>query len=281
MTKRVKHSGQLIHQSLRLVIKQKKLIVLPFLSSITMLIILALVVTPFVNYEKAQLALQKNETHLIAWAYVILLLLLFVIHQIALYFSAALTYCVNVHIHGKSVQLIKGIKNANSHFIQLYNWNSFAGTIGIFLMLFQKWLRNFSFHKKMFKGLSWFIATYLVIPVIMSEKTGPIKSIKRSAELIHATWGENLKTNFGIIPLLVFARFLTMVPLIIGFIKGTHQDIIIGTVLTIALVIIVTTISSITHTVLACVLYLYTSKNKIVPEFNEKLIKNAFIKTTV
>lgn len=277
MTKRIKHGGQLVHQSLRVVKNQKKLIVFPLAASIITLILLAFIVTPITTYEKTQIALHKNQAHVIVWAYVIVLLFLFVTHQVAIHFMAAMTHCVNQHFKGKPVKLSEGIKAANSHFIQLYNWNSYAGTIGIVINLTQRFLRPLSFYQKMFQGLRWIIATYLVIPVIMANKTGPVKSIKRSAELIRKTWGINLRPQFGFLPLLLLARFLTLIPLIIGLIKGGHQNILIGTAITVALVILVTTVSSITRTIIACVLHNYAAEGVIAPEFDEKLIKKAFV----
>lgn len=280
MKKRVQHASQLIHQSMRVVKQQKKLLLLPLISSVVILLMLTLVITPITHYEKMQLMLHKNQPHIIILAYVIGLLFIFVVHQIALQFSAALTHCINQYFKGNRTLLMGGIKAANAHFIQLYNWNSYAATIGILIHLFYPLLQNLPFYKRLLQGLRWTIATYLVIPVIMANKTGPVKSIKRSAELIGNTWGKNLKTNFRFIPFLLFLRFLMLIPLIVGLLKGGHQNIIIGGILTVTLVIIVTTISSITQTILTCALHLYASEGIIAPGFDETALKSAFIERT-
>lgn len=277
MTKRIKHGSQLIHQSMRLVYHHKKLIVLPLISSSIIIIMMAFLYVPLSRYEKIQVALQHATTSTIVWAYVILLLFLFIVHQVAIYFTAALSHCTKQYFKGRAMLIMEGIKAANSHFLQLYNWNSYAGTVGIFLNLFQKALRKMKFYQRIFQGLRWVIATYLVIPVIMTDKSGPVASIKTSAKLIRATWGENLKPNFGFLPLLLPARFLTLIPLIVGLIKGGHQNVLIGAALTITLIILVSTISSTTRTIISCALHTYASEGIVVSEFDEKLIKNAFI----
>ncbi|MCB1827264.1 MAG: hypothetical protein KDH94_02480 [Coxiellaceae bacterium] len=279
MTKRIKHGGQLIHQSVRLIRQQKKLILLPLCSSILIILLMAFLYVPLTHYEKKQV-LEHATASTVVWAYVALLLFLFVIHQIAIHFTAALTHCAKQYFKNKPICITEGIKAANSHFIQLYNWNSYAGTIGIFFNIFQKALKNLKFYQRMFQGLSWIIGTHLVIPVIMNDKSGPVNSIKTSSELIRKTWGTNLKANFGFLPLLVLARFLTLIPLIVGAIKGGHLNILVGTGTTVALIVLVSTISAATRSILNCALHIYASEGTVVPAYSEELIRKAFIPKT-
>jgi len=239
---------------------------------------MAFIIAPIIRYEKAQIILQKGQAHTILWAYVIVLLFLFITHQIALYLNAALTHCTSQYFKSKPVSLKEGLHAASTHFLQLYNWNSYVGTIGIFFNLFQIILKKLSFYERMFCGLRWNIATYFAIPIIMSDKTGPVQTIKRSATLVRNTWGTNLRTHFGFLPLLLLARFLSLFPLILGAIAGGRRNIIIGTTITIIFIIIITMISSATRTILACALHRYAAEGEIVPEFNEKSIKKAFVK---
>lgn len=278
MTKRIKHGGQLIQQSMQVVRHNKKLIILPLISSLIILVLMAFIIGPVIRYEKAQILLAKGQTHVVIFAYLILLLFLFVTHQIFFHFNAALTHCTNQYFKNNSVSIKEGLKAANQHFFQLYNWNSYAGTVGIFINLFQSILKKLPFYERVFCDLRWNIATYFVIPVIMLEKTGPVQTVKRSANLVRKTWGTNLRTHFGFLPLLLLARFLSLFPLIIGLIGGSRSSIIIGTAITIIFVIIITMISSATRTILACALHRYAAEGVIAPEFSEQLIKKAFVK---
>ncbi len=57
-------------------------------------------------------------------------------------------------------------------------------------------------------GIAAGVATFLVTPVIASEEVGPFAAIRRSAELLRATWGENIvgSTGFSLLSVLsVFA----------------------------------------------------------------------------
>jgi hypothetical protein len=47
-------------------------------------------------------------------------------------------------------------------------------------------------------GVGWALATFLVVPVIVTRDVGPIEAVKESAELLRRTWGENLIGNIGL-----------------------------------------------------------------------------------
>jgi hypothetical protein len=47
-------------------------------------------------------------------------------------------------------------------------------------------------------GAAWTLATFLVVPVLVSQNVGPIEALKQSASLLKRTWGENAIGNIGI-----------------------------------------------------------------------------------
>ena len=42
------------------------------------------------------------------------------------------------------------------------------------------------------------MATFLVVPVLVTRDVGPVDAVKESAELLRRTWGENLIGNLGL-----------------------------------------------------------------------------------
>ncbi len=44
-------------------------------------------------------------------------------------------------------------------------------------------------------GVAWALATFLVVPVLVTRDVGPIDAVKESAALLRETWGENLIGN--------------------------------------------------------------------------------------
>ena len=47
-------------------------------------------------------------------------------------------------------------------------------------------------------GFAWNLATFLVVPVLVVEEVSPIDALKRSANLLKKTWGEQIVGNLSI-----------------------------------------------------------------------------------
>ena len=60
----------------------------------------------------------------------------------------------------------------------------------------------------------WYFVTYLVVPVLVVEETGPIASCKRSFGLFRKTWGKSLiaQVGFELIGFLLFLRSVPRIP---------------------------------------------------------------------
>ena len=60
-------------------------------------------------------------------------------------------------------------------------------------------------------GMVWGLATFLVIPVLVVEKVGPVEGIKRSGRMLKDTWGEQIAGNFSIGLIFFLLIMLTIV----------------------------------------------------------------------
>jgi len=274
---RLKRSRQLMQQSMQFVFKHKSLLMISFLSSLTVLLLLAFLLSPLIRYEK-EIITQHPKTETIIWLYLSILLFLFFVHQIAFYFNAALTHCISDYFREKTFSLKNGIERANTRFFKLLLWNIYRSFIGFIVIIFYPMVKNKKFYQKMFFGLRWSIICQLTLPVIVENNTSPHYSAKRSAELIRKNWGSDLKINFGFVPFMLIARILAILPILISLLVGGYKNIIIGVSISFLIILIISTIISSTQTILACVLYHYAAKGILLPEFDEKLIQKAFIK---
>jgi len=71
-------------------------------------------------------------------------------------------------------------------------------------------------------GVAWSLATFLVAPVLVVEKVGPVQAITRSASLLRTTWGEQVAGNVGIG--LVFGLASVAVAVAAGLLFGLTAD---------------------------------------------------------
>ncbi len=276
MAKRIRHTSKLLYHSFKAVRQHKKLFIFPALASIIVVLLLTFVITPLVHYEQSLELINKGHLHHVGWFYVGVLIFLFIMHQVLFYFNAALTACIEQYFQKKKPSLRDGFKAANKSLWKFYLWNSFAGTLGIIFTLFQGTMKKYPFYQKMFQGLRWTTATYFATPIIVANNTGPYKTIQQSVALITSTWGTNVRPNFGFIPLMILTRFLLIIPIIVGLIVGGKIALIVGSSVTVALMLIIFMFNAATRTALCSALYLYATEGTIAPGYKEELIKKAF-----
>lgn len=87
-------------------------------------------------------------------------------------------------------------------------------------------------------GVAWSLATFLVAPVLVVEKVGPVQAITRSASLLRTTWGEQVAGNVGIG--LVFGLASVAVAIVAGLLFGLTME---ASALIAALVIVVAVVA--------------------------------------
>lgn len=87
-------------------------------------------------------------------------------------------------------------------------------------------------------GVAWSLATFLVAPVLVVEKVGPVQAITRSASLLRTTWGEQVAGNVGIG--LVFGLASVAVAIVAGLLFGLTME---ASAIIAALVIVVAVVA--------------------------------------
>lgn len=133
--------------------------------------------------------------------------------------------------------------------------------------------------------IAWAIATFLVIPIIAHEKLDAFKSIKRSAELMKKTFGENLGAIVGFdslkILIIVSWGLLNIVAGIVPLVFSVplHVYMPIGLIifaLSIILMLIALIILSASITVFKTAVYHYAVGNQI-GFFSQEEISTSFV----
>ena len=121
-------------------------------------------------------------------------------------------------------------------------------------------------------GMSWRIVTWLTVPVIVAEGTGPVASLKRSAGLFRQTWGENLvgQIGFGVIGLVAVAPGLLIAVLLM--VTLPVAGIVVGLLWVAAVSVVISTMSGIFRTVL----YQFAAGGDLPAEFDPATLGSVF-----
>jgi hypothetical protein len=161
----------------------------------------------------------------------------------------------------------------------IFGWALLSALIGMVIQAIEE---RVGFIGKLvvgFIGIGWAIASYFVIPTIVTENVGPIQALKRSASLIKKTWGETLTVQVGL-SVVVFAAGLVSAALIAG--GGAlmaESPVLGGSVMALGFVWIfaAVVIGATLQAILTAALYLYASDGQVPRNFDNDLLRNAFV----
>jgi hypothetical protein len=138
---------------------------------------------------------------------------LFIIGLVSQMFAATLIAAANERLDGGSFTMGQAFSKATSRTPSILGWSAINSTVGLVLQAVRDKAGFLGDIAAGLVGAAWNVVTWLVLPIIVVEGVGPIVAIKKSANLLKTTWGENLFAQAGI----GFIGFLLMLPGLVLF----------------------------------------------------------------
>ena len=195
MFERLSRSWGLIKASAGVLAKDKELLVFPLLSAVCTLIVAAAFVLPAFGMGALD---GLREGGMSPTAYVFAFLFYLVQYFVIFFFNSALVGAAMIRLDGGDPTLSDGLRIASSKALPILGYAAIAATVGMILRAIQE---RAGFLGKLvagFLGVAWTLASFLVVPVLVSRNIGPIDAVKESAVLLKKTWGENLIGQGGV-----------------------------------------------------------------------------------
>lgn len=179
--------------------KDKGLLVFPLLSGICCILVLVSFAIPLYKTGVAQqLQDWKSMTPTQKAADIaIMFLFYFCNYFVIIFFNSAIVTCAVVRMRGGNPTLSTGLNAAMARLPQIFGWALVSATVSVVLRVIENTHKKTGRWIAAILGAAWAITTFLVVPVLVVEKKGPIESFKESARLLKKTWGEQLIGNFG------------------------------------------------------------------------------------
>ena len=268
---RIGRGWQLAKMSLRVIRKDKELLLFPLISGLITIVILAsffigAVIT--VGFD----GIFGGSSQWVLWLF--LVLFYFVSFFIAIFFNAAIIGCAMIRLNGGNPNLSDGFRIARENLRQIILWAIFAATVAMVIRAIQQ---RVGFLGKLLLGglgVAFTIATYFVVPVFIYEKLGPWKALKRSVAILKGTWGEALVGNLGLGVIFFLLGLLGILPIIGGAVIGGIWGLVAGAVIAIVYWLILGLVASAAQSVLVAALYRYATTGKTSEEFAELSFQN-------
>ena len=221
------------------------------------------------------------------WFYLSAFVVLYVMTAVAIFFNVALIHCALRAHAGETPSIRGGLAAAVALLPQILGWAFIATTIGIVLNMITDALKEYlGFLGGLLGGLlefSWAVITYFVVPVLVTEKVGPITAVKRSASVLRSKWGESLagEARIGLIGMLFFLLsalvFAGGAALVLS--KSATAMAGLGVVLMVVGVLAAVTsmvVMSTLSTIFQSGVYLYATTGQVPPSLDRDLLESAF-----
>ncbi len=289
----VKRSNTLALASYEVLRRDKALLALPFMGLLGSIVITVAfwipiwLITNGVESSTADAAAEWGVQPVV-WISAIVSCLL--VSLISVFFSVALAYGAWQRFQGNKPTISDCISAAVDRLDVIVPWSLLAGTIGLLPSIARN-LRDFLKDLPFFIGpiitvLSWVFAivwdviSFLVPPILVVERPGPMASFRRSRQLFRDTWGTQLvnQVSFGLIWLVAVVGGLAVVAIIgaIPFAVGVPGVIYLFAALGIVWLAIVSVAIGALTGIFKMALYLFATTGEVPGDFQDTGLEEAF-----
>ena len=280
--KKIKTSWEIAKQCWRVLMLDSELVLFPLMSGAVMLLVMASFFIPLWESGALQAAAEHQHQHVTTTQDPLLFAAYFAFYLVSyfviIFFNSALVACAMIRLRGGDPTVGDGLRAAMKCLPAILGWALLSAIVGMVIQAIEERVGILGKFVVGFIGLSWAIASYFVIPTIVTENVGPIQALKRSASIIKKTWGETLTAQVGL-SVVVFAAGIVTAGLIVGGGALMAMSPVLGgslMVLGIVWIFAVVLVGATLHAILTAALYLYAADGKVPENFDNALLKNAF-----
>lgn len=201
----------------------------------------------------------------------------FLLSVIGTYFSVGLAAAANKIFQGEDATVADGLAVSRANLGPILGWALLSTTLGLLFSL----LENQGIVGQIIGRLlnfAWSLITFLAVPVIAIEGTGPIETVKRSASLFRERWGQQITGNIAIGGLVAIALILPAILLGVAGVALWASSGFLGALLVIVGIILFAVgmlISSALNGIFGVALYHYAGEGATVGPFTTAELESA------
>jgi hypothetical protein len=258
----------------------KELLILPLISGLASIAIAATFLVPLLLTSKTTNAAGDTTLAPGPLQYVLMFAMYVVLAYVAIFFKAAVLCGADERMRGGDPTIGSALSGAAHRAGKILPWAIVSATVSIILRSLEERSGILGRIVIGLVGMAWAAVTFLVLPILVFENIGVGDAIKRSADMLRRTWGENLIVNMGI----GLISFLLCLPAFVLLAAGaaTGTALGFGTTVVIAVVwlITVTCWSSAMSAVFQVALYRYATDGSVPDGFGNVNLAYAFAPKT-
>jgi hypothetical protein len=202
----------------------------------------------------------------------------YVLSVVGFYFSVGLAACADMIFRGQQATVADGLAVSRARFSQICGWAAVNSAISAAMGVLENQGGLGGQIAARLVGMAWSLVTFLAVPVIAIEGTGPVATIKRSASMFRDRWGQQITGNIAIGGAVFLLGILPAVLLIVLGIAVWSSASFLGALLVVvgALVLaIALLISKALSGIFGVALYRYALDGEVVGGFTQEELESA------
>ena len=277
MFEKFSRSWSLIKASASVLRSDKELLVFPLLSGISCMLVAATFFIPAIT--SGMFAGIDGEGTGIGF-YLFLFAFYVVQYFVIIFFNSALIGAAMIRLNGGDPTVADGFRIAMSKLPTILGYAVIAATVGVILRALQERAGFIGRFVIGLIGLAWTVASFLVVPVLVSQDIGPIDAVKRSAELLKKTWGQNLIGNVGIglvFGFLLFGLIFVGAGLVVLAATTKTAALIVATAVVVGIaILLLVLVQAALQGIYSAALYRYAAEGEAGGAFAHDMVADAF-----
>jgi len=202
----------------------------------------------------------------------------YVLSFVGFYFSVGLAACADMIFRGQEASVSDGLAVARTRLRQISGWAAVSAAISLVMGVLENQGGIGGQIAARLVGMAWSLVTFLAVPVIAIEGTGPFETIKRSASMFRERWGQQITGNIAIGAAVFLLGVLPAVALIVAGIAVWSSASFLGALLVVigALVLaIAMLVSRALSGIFGVALYRYALDGETVGGFTQEDLESA------
>ncbi len=225
MFQKFSNSWELIKASAAVLRADKELIVFPIVSSLALLLVTASFFVPLFMVGDGVFSDDSGVL-----GYIVMFAFYVVQYTVIFFFNSALVGAAMIRLEGGDPTVSDGFRIAFSRLGAILGYAVIAATVGMILRSISERSGGLGRFVIGLVGMAWNLATFLVVPVLVTRNVSPIQAVKESATILKKTWGEQVVGNAGIGFVFLFGYLLLGVLAVpaMMLVIGTGQGVLIG-----------------------------------------------------
>ena len=228
MFRTIGHTFELMKMSWRVLMLDRELIFFPIMSGVALLVLVGAMLGIGGATGTLDRVSEGSSESVGAVDAILGAAFVFVSSAIVIFFNAALIAAALERLRGGDPNIASGLRAASARLPQILAWALITVIVSLILQALRERGGIAGSIASMIGGVAWGLATFFVIPVLVSEGVGPIEGIRRSAGLLRQTWGNQVTASFGFMIVGLLGILVAIIPAALLFFVHPLLGIAVG-----------------------------------------------------